>query len=80
VVPVVNRSKAADAPELYSTTIAQPLAEAGYYVMSVPMDEMTWLNSCDSIRLTWALIDMLSGAAVCRIYHWIRAAAYFFIF
>jgi hypothetical protein len=40
VVPVVNRSKAADAPELYSTTIAQPLAEAGYYVMSVPMVEM----------------------------------------
>ncbi|MFT6778548.1 MAG: hypothetical protein ACJAV1_002488 [Paraglaciecola sp.] len=40
VVPVVNRSTAADAPELYSTTIAQPLAEAGYYVMSVPMVEM----------------------------------------
>ena len=40
VVPVVNRSTAADAPELYSTTIAQPLAEAGYYVMSVPLVEM----------------------------------------
>lgn len=40
VVPSVNRSTAADAPELYSTTIAQPLAEAGYYVMSVPMVEM----------------------------------------
>jgi len=40
VVPAINRSTAADAPELYSTTIAQPLAEAGYYVMPIPMVEM----------------------------------------
>ncbi|MDO6712646.1 DUF799 family lipoprotein [Aliiglaciecola sp. 2_MG-2023] len=40
VVPAINRSTAADAPELYSTTIAQPLAEAGYYVMPIPMIEM----------------------------------------
>lgn len=40
VVPAVNRSTAADAPELYSTTITQPLAEAGYYVMPISMVEM----------------------------------------
>lgn len=40
VVPAVNRSTAADAPQLYSTTIAQPLAEAGYYVMPIPLVEM----------------------------------------
>ncbi|MFQ3198927.1 MAG: hypothetical protein ACI8R9_001586 [Paraglaciecola sp.] len=40
VVPAVNRSTAADAPQLYSTTIAQPLAEAGYYVLPIPMVEM----------------------------------------
>ena len=36
VVPVINRSTAADAPVLYASTIAQPLAEAGYYVFSIP--------------------------------------------
>jgi len=36
VVPAINQSTAADAAQLYSTTIAEPLAEAGYYVMSVP--------------------------------------------
>ncbi len=40
VVPAINRSTAADAPDLYATTIAQPLAEAGYYVMPIPMVEM----------------------------------------
>ncbi|WP_115717788.1 GNA1162 family protein [Gallaecimonas mangrovi] len=40
VVPAVNRSTAADAPELYSTTIAQPLAEAGYYVMPLPLTNL----------------------------------------
>ncbi|MED5524618.1 MAG: GNA1162 family protein [Pseudomonadota bacterium] len=40
VVPAINRSTAADAPELYSTTIAQPLAEAGYYVMPLPLTNM----------------------------------------
>ncbi|NRA59371.1 MAG: DUF799 family lipoprotein [Psychrobium sp.] len=37
VVPAINLSTAADAPELYLTTIAQPLSEAGFYVMSVPI-------------------------------------------
>ncbi|MEI8631192.1 DUF799 family lipoprotein [Vibrio sp. PP-XX7] len=37
VVPAVNRSTAADAPELYATTILQPLAEAGYYVLPIPL-------------------------------------------
>jgi len=36
VVPVINRTTAADAPDLYATTIVQPLAEAGYYVFSIP--------------------------------------------
>jgi hypothetical protein len=40
VVPAVNRSTAADAPDLYSTTIAQPLAEAGYYVMPIPLTNL----------------------------------------
>lgn len=40
VVPAINRSTAADAPELYSTTIAQPLSEAGYYVMPIPLVEL----------------------------------------
>lgn len=40
VVPAINRSTAADAPDLYSTTIAQPLAEAGYYVMPLPITNM----------------------------------------
>ena len=35
VLPAVNESTAADAPELYSSTIAQPLANAGYYVFPI---------------------------------------------
>ncbi len=35
VLPPVNLSTASDAPELYSTTIQQPLAEAGFLVLSV---------------------------------------------
>lgn len=37
VVPAINHSTAADAPDLYSTTIAHPIAEAGYYVMPLPL-------------------------------------------
>ncbi|MBO1270604.1 MULTISPECIES: GNA1162 family protein [Shewanella] len=40
VVPAINHSTAADAPELYSTTIATPLAEAGYYVLPLPITNM----------------------------------------
>ncbi|MBM7071839.1 DUF799 family lipoprotein [Shewanella sp. 202IG2-18] len=36
VVPAINNTTAADAINLYSTTVAYPLAEAGYYVLSVP--------------------------------------------
>ncbi|MDN3651317.1 DUF799 family lipoprotein [Thalassotalea ponticola] len=36
VVPAVNNTTASDAANLFSTTIAQPLAEAGYYVVPVP--------------------------------------------
>ncbi len=35
VLPAVNESTAADAPELYSSTIAQPLANSGYYVFPI---------------------------------------------
>jgi len=34
VLPAINHSTAADAPNLYSSTVAQPLADAGYYVVS----------------------------------------------
>jgi hypothetical protein len=36
VLPASNVSTASDAATLYATTIAEPLAEAGYYVLSVP--------------------------------------------
>ena len=39
VVPAINLTTAADAAELYATTIAPPLAEAGYYVFSIPFIE-----------------------------------------
>lgn len=39
VVPAVNHTTAADAPALYATTVLPPLAEAGYYVMPVPVVE-----------------------------------------
>jgi len=32
VLPAVNHSTAADAPNLYASTVAQPLANAGFYV------------------------------------------------
>ena len=35
VVPAINNSTAADATEYYSTTIAQPLTEQGFYVLPV---------------------------------------------
>jgi hypothetical protein len=39
IVPAVNQSTAADAAQLYATTIAEPVAEAGYYVMPVPVTD-----------------------------------------
>jgi hypothetical protein len=39
VAPIINKSTAADAGDLYQTTIAKPLAEAGYYVVSVPFSK-----------------------------------------
>jgi hypothetical protein len=39
VVPAINLTTAADAAALYSTTIAMPLAESGYYVFSIPFIE-----------------------------------------
>lgn len=37
VLPAINHSTAADAPTLYSASIAQPLSEQGYYVLPVPV-------------------------------------------
>lgn len=39
VVPAINLTTAADAAALYATTIAQPLAESGYYIFSIPFVE-----------------------------------------
>lgn len=39
VVPAINQTTAADAPALYATTVLPPLAEAGYYVMPIPVVE-----------------------------------------
>ncbi|MBU2918373.1 DUF799 domain-containing protein [Psychrosphaera sp. F3M07] len=36
VLPAINKTTAADATDLFSTTVAQPLAEAGFYVVSIP--------------------------------------------
>lgn len=37
VLPAINHSTAADAPLLYSASIAQPLTEQGYYVLPIPV-------------------------------------------
>jgi len=39
VLPAINHSTAADAPNLYASTVAQPLANAGYYVMSTEITQ-----------------------------------------
>jgi hypothetical protein len=39
VLPAVNHSTAADAPYLYSSTIAQPLANSGFYVLSTEVTQ-----------------------------------------
>jgi hypothetical protein len=35
VVPAINNSTAAEAPDYYSTTIAEPLTRMGYYVLPI---------------------------------------------
>ncbi len=39
VVPAVNRSTAADAPILYSSTINEPLSNAGFYVLPIEVTD-----------------------------------------
>ena len=39
VLPAINNSTAADAPHLYSSTIAQPLANSGFYVLSTEVTQ-----------------------------------------
>jgi hypothetical protein len=35
VVPAINNSTAAEAPDYYSTTIAEPFTRMGYYVLPI---------------------------------------------
>jgi len=44
VLPAINQSTAADAPELYSSTIAQPLANTGFYVLSTEVTQKFFEN------------------------------------
>lgn len=44
VLPAINQSTAADAPNLYSSTIAQPLANAGFYVLSTEVTQKFFRN------------------------------------
>jgi len=39
VLPAINQSTAADAPNLYTSTIAQPLSNAGFYVLSTEVTQ-----------------------------------------
>ncbi|MCP4487864.1 MAG: hypothetical protein GY820_11180 [Gammaproteobacteria bacterium] len=39
VLPAINKSTAADAPHLFSSTVAQPLANAGFYVLSTEVTQ-----------------------------------------
>ncbi|NOX90949.1 MAG: hypothetical protein GXP18_00435 [Gammaproteobacteria bacterium] len=54
VLPAINRSTAADAPHLYSSTVAQPLANAGFYVLSTEVTkkflENEGLSSGEQLR------------------------------
>jgi hypothetical protein len=50
VLPPVNNSTAADAPDLYSTTILQPLAEAGFYVLPVqPVHQLLYEQGIEDV-------------------------------
>lgn len=44
VLPAINESTAADAPNLFSSTIAEPLANAGFYVLSTEVTQKFFLN------------------------------------
>ncbi len=44
VVPAINQSTAADAPDLYASTIAEPLAVAGYYVFPIEVTTRIFRN------------------------------------
>ncbi|WP_217697833.1 GNA1162 family protein [Shewanella sp. UCD-KL21] len=37
IVPVINETTAAEAPDFLNATVAQPLADKGYYVLPVPI-------------------------------------------
>ncbi|WP_293227300.1 GNA1162 family protein [Moritella sp.] len=37
IVPIINETTAAEAPDFLNATVAQPLADKGYYVLPVPI-------------------------------------------
>lgn len=78
IVPATNLSTAADAAQLYSTTIAEPIAEAGYYVMSVPTTDAIFQSEgiVDGAQLETLSVDkirdMFGADAILfvKINHW----------
>lgn len=44
VVPSINKSTAADAPHLYSSTINEPLSNAGFYVLPIEITNRFLIN------------------------------------
>jgi len=56
VVPAVNNSTAADAPDLYSSTILEPLANSGYYVL--PIEVTTEILRREGIQNGAQLVDV----------------------
>ncbi len=44
VIPAINHSTAADAPILYSSTINEPLANAGFYVLPIELTDQFLRN------------------------------------
>jgi len=56
VLPPINQSTAADAKEYYSTTIAEPLSLAGYYVF--PIEIVNEVLKKEGIYDTELIVDM----------------------
>ena len=56
VLPPINESTAADAKEYYSTTIAEPLSFAGYYVF--PIEIVNEVLKQEGIYDTELIVDL----------------------
>lgn len=59
VLPPINESTAADAKEYYSTTIAEPLSLAGYYVF--PIEVVSEIFKQEGLYDTESMADMPAG-------------------